>query len=166
MFLGLVFIGQSQNQMGSRFFNPTISFTNHDTQKTLTQSTRSLIFMTWNVRGLNNPQKIRNVFAYLDRHKVDVACIQETHLTQSSEDRVGTRWASFRKASSYSTYARGVLILIKRGIPFTLLISITDDQGRYIITQGNFGGTILTLVNTYGPNIDDPAVFVQIWAKL
>lgn len=87
-------------------------------------------FLTWNVCGLNSPKKICSVMTYLDRLDVEVAFLQETHLTKLSESNVGMRWAGVRVASSYSSYSRGVMILVKKGIPFTVLRSETDEQGK------------------------------------
>lgn len=128
--------------------------------------TRKLTLLTWNIRGLHNPQKISKTLAYLDRHNVDIACLQETHLPHNTDNKEGFRWAGFRISSSYSAYARGVLIIIKRNVPFTPTSTLTDDQGRYAIVQGNLGGTNITIITTYGPNTDDPEFYAQIWAKL
>lgn len=127
---------------------------------------RPLTFLSWNVRGLHNPQKIRKVVAYLDRHKIDVACLQEKHFSDLRAQHIGTRWASLRLTSSYSSYARGVLIWVKSTIPFTHLKSVWDDQGRFVMLQGNYGGSILTIVNVYGPNTDDPSIYAKIWSTL
>lgn len=71
-------------------------------------------WVTWNVQGLNNPKKTRQVLAYLDRHNVQVALLQETHLNKHAADKVASRWAGVKLVSSYFSYARGVMILVKK----------------------------------------------------
>lgn len=125
-----------------------------------------LNLLTWNVRGFKNPQKIRHLLAYLDRHKVDIALLQETHLDPRTQCRVGTRWAETIISAPYSTYARGVLILIKKGTQFQVTETVIDKAGRYILLQGCLHGQRVGIINTYGPNIDDPEFFRSIWRLL
>lgn len=122
--------------------------------------------LTWNVRGLNTPRKIRQVFASLDRLEVQIALLLETHLTKSSAEKIGVRWAATRVASSYSTYSRGVLILVKKGVPFRALRSEVDESGRVALLYGQLGGSNVLLVNVYGPNTDDPAFFSDLWHRI
>ena len=41
-----------------------------------------LNILSWNVWGLNDPQKICLVIAYLNRHSIDIGFLQETHMTR------------------------------------------------------------------------------------
>lgn len=89
----------------------------------------NLRFLTWNIRGLNTPKKIRSVLTHLDRLNVHVAYLQEPHLTTLSARIIGARWAQARLESSYSSYARGVIILVRKGTPFKVLRTDVDTQG-------------------------------------
>lgn len=76
------------------------------------------------------------------------------------------RWQGQVYSASYSSHARGVLILIHKTIPFQVVNSIIDPKGRYIILQGILVYEKLNLVNVYGPNEDDPAFFDNLFLTL
>ncbi|KAJ1192454.1 hypothetical protein NDU88_001761 [Pleurodeles waltl] len=44
--------------------------------------------LTWNVRGLNDQRKVRHVSAYIQKHRIDVCLLQETHLVAQSMKRL------------------------------------------------------------------------------
>lgn len=64
--------------------------------------------------------------------------------------------------SSYSTYAKGTLIWVAPGAPFMLQYTEADVKGRYVLLRGKLGGKDITILNTYAPNIDEPAFFVTL----
>lgn len=130
------------------------------------QKSAHLNLLTWNIRGFNNPKKIRQVFAYLDRHHIDIALLQESHLAPTHKNTVGTRWAEAVVSSPYSSYSRGVLILIRKGSQFHIETFIKDELGRYVLITGHIRGQRLALLNTYGPNVDDPEFYKTIWSKI
>lgn len=43
---------------------------------------------TWNVKGLNSPQKCQKVWKYITDHHLDVVGLQETHLARGEEGRL------------------------------------------------------------------------------
>lgn len=128
--------------------------------------TTQCIILTWNVRGLGDPRKRRRILSYLDKHHVTIAMLQETHIHSLTPSTFATKWAAYRIFSSYSSYARGTAILIKKGTPFLLTGNLTDPQGRYVILWGRLGGDSITLANCYGPNIDTPEFFTVLWGKV
>ena len=73
-------------------------------------------FITWNVQGLNDLRKVRKVFAYLRRHCVDITLLQEMHLMNSTQHRLLGGWVHESALSNYSAYARGVAILVRKGL--------------------------------------------------
>lgn len=122
--------------------------------------------LTWNIRGLNNHKKARMVASTLRRLQIDMCCLQETHLSNAQDPKLFPRSWGEVHASSYSQHARGVAILIKRGIGWHTLQTTIDPEGRYVILYGQLATTYMVLVATYGPNIDDPAFFHRLWAKI
>lgn len=58
------------------------------------------------------------------------------------------------------------MILIKQGIPFTILRTDTDESGRLAILHGQLGGVSVLLLNVYGPSIDDPTFFSDVWRRI
>lgn len=123
-------------------------------------------FVTWNVRGLGDPRKQRHILSYLTRHNVHCAMLQETHLPPATRPTFANRWATIREFSSYSSYARGTVILFNRRIPYTALGTYSDPQGRYCILWGRLLANTITLVACYGPNTDDPEFFRVLWGKI
>ena len=47
---------------------------------------------TLNVRGISSKQKIRLVFNYLQKHKIDVACLQETCINNNTVHDMKREW--------------------------------------------------------------------------
>lgn len=126
---------------------------------------RSLQIVTWNVRGLGDPRKRRQLLAYLDRHQIHIALLQETHINPLHLTAFATKWADHRLFLSYFSYARGTAILIKKQTPFALAGTLLDHNGRYSIAWGQLGTDSITLVSCYGPNVDTPEFFTVLWGK-
>ena len=61
-------------------------------------------FLTWNVQGLGDPRKVCKVFAYLRRYCVDIALLQETHLTKSTQSWLRGEWLGENMLRVYSAY--------------------------------------------------------------
>jgi hypothetical protein len=53
-----------------------------------------LRLLSWNVRGLNNPQKRESIKYWLRSWKCDVVCLQETKLDQVDLQMVRSLWGS------------------------------------------------------------------------
>lgn len=64
------------------------------------------------------------------------------------------KWRGQLYATNYSAFARGAALWIKHGVPFDLLESKVDDQGRYILLKGPLDGTLIILGSIYAPNFD------------
>ena len=51
-------------------------------------------FLSWNIKGLNNPVKRSRVFSHLKKLKADVVFLQETHLLNKDHSRLHNSWFS------------------------------------------------------------------------
>ena len=71
-----------------------------------------LNFLTWNVRGLNGHRKAHKVMFYLQQHNIDIAVLQETHLTPGNKLLTQHRMCGTHYTSCFTTQARGVLVWI------------------------------------------------------
>ena len=69
---------------------------------------KKLTFLTWNIWRINNPKKGKQILAFLDRHRIDVALLQETHFLPQGPSTYALRWGSRRYFASYSSCARDV----------------------------------------------------------
>ena len=112
--------------------------------------------LNWNIRGVTNGQKARQVLAYLDRHNIDIVFLQETHCPLGTTPSFGIRWATQRFFASYSTYTRGVAILIRKSVSFQLIKCVSNPLGRMLMVAGTISGVRILMLNTYRPNVDDP----------
>lgn len=125
-----------------------------------TQNVGNIRFVSWNVRGIHNPVKRSRVFAHLKSLGSDIIFLQETHLRTTDHGKLKKTWIgqTFSSKSEYRT--RGAAILVRRGISFIPLSTISDTRGRYVIVAGELYGARVVLANVYGPNWDDPSFFL------
>lgn len=119
------------------------------------QSGRNVTFVSWNVRGLNNPVKRGKVFSHLKTLGLDIVFLQETHL----KDKYTIRWIENVYHSTFPAKTRGTAIMTKKSIPFVHKSTISDRNGRYLIVVGELFSIPLTLLNIYAPNVDSPSFF-------
>lgn len=108
--------------------------------------------ISWNVRGLNSPNKRQRVWKYLLDHKIHIAALQETHLTKSDAHRL--KHKAFRSIynSSHTTKHNGVTLLFHKDVPFQMQDAKADKSGRYIIVKGDLRGRQCTFAAIYAPN--------------
>lgn len=66
-------------------------------------------------------------------------------------------------AATFTSQARGVMMLIDKSVPYQFSNVIKDKSGRYLIIQGSLFSVNLNLVNIYGPNTDEPDFFLQTY---
>lgn len=125
-----------------------------------------LTCISWNVRGINSPIKRKKILTYLKRQSVDIALIQESHLTDLEHLKLRRDWVGSVFYSSYSSNARGVALLIHKNINFKLNLIERDKEGRFLLVDCVLNTHRVTLVNIYGPNYDDPGFFQNLLMKL
>lgn len=76
---------------------------------------------SWNVRGLKkNLIKLKQAISRIKQLKSQIIFPQETHLTKYYIKLVQNKWRGQVIYAAYNNYARGVLILIHRKIPFQI----------------------------------------------
>ncbi|KAJ8017477.1 hypothetical protein HOLleu_45089 [Holothuria leucospilota] len=119
--------------------------------------------ITYNARGLRNHNKRRRLFSYLHRSKPHISFIQETHSLPADEKIWKNEWGG-KVIFSHGTHdSCGVSILFNPTVDLEIKKCVSHDGGRFIITEVTFNTTILTVVALYGPNIDNPSFFVQLF---
>lgn len=93
--------------------------------------------ISFNVNGILNPAKRRQILTKMRREKAHIVLLQETHLSALEHQKLKSMGFSRVYYSSYkSGHRRGVATLISQQIPFELVSTITDKEGRYIVTSG------------------------------
>ena len=120
-----------------------------------------------NIRRLGNRLKRKKMFDFIRKNNVHIVLLQETHSTPNTEMVWSNEW---KTNSSFFCHgesnARGVAILFKRGFQYQVDKTYMDVNGRFIIMDIKIDEKLITLVNLYAPNNDNPDFFVNIFTKL
>ena len=120
-----------------------------------------LIISTFNVNGLGNIQKKRDVFNFLREKKHDIYLLQETHIKESEEKYVRALWGYELWVSGNSTNQNGVAILFNSTFEYKILNVTKDPNGCFIIMDVELRGKRTTLTNIYGPSAGDNPDFIS-----
>ena len=91
------------------------------------------------------------VLSFLKKEDVSLALLQETHLEDKDHVGLQRNWAGQASATSYSSFSRGVDILISKSIVFKSLNRVKDSHGHYVIVKGILSGKKITFMNLYCP---------------
>ena len=118
----------------------------------------SLKLVSLNVRGLSNFRKRRAIFTWCRKQKADLIFLQETHSTKAGEYKWKKEWGSEIIFSHGSSNARGVAVLIKRGLDIVVEQELPNSNGRSIVLKTLIKDKRYLLANIYGPNKDAEAV--------
>lgn len=109
--------------------------------------------MTWNVSGLDSPEKRRMLLTHLHKQKAQVDFLQETHLTCVSAPFLKYR----RHKTGYHSVSpngkvKGVNILIVDSVPLAPLGESRDENGRLLFVKGHLGTHLVTMATVYALN--------------
>ncbi|KAL5232760.1 hypothetical protein ACI65C_000170 [Semiaphis heraclei] len=74
---------------------------------------KDIKLVNWNANGIKN--KKSTIIEFLSRHKIDIACITETHLINNEPFRI-TGYNTYRKDRNTTHSSGGVAILIRKSI--------------------------------------------------
>ena len=88
--------------------------------------------------------------------------VQEVHCTKEKESLWTSGWGFTAFFSSFSSASAGVCILFNNNFQFEIIRQFSDQEGRYIIIDMKIDNKILTLVNIYAPNNDNPTFFQNL----
>ncbi len=114
-----------------------------------------------NVRGLGDPNKRRELFWLLWKKPYNIIFLQETHSSKELEKVWENEWGGQVYYAHGETNARGVAILVKN---LDLKVNNLHRQnGRYLILECVYNQCSYTLANIYGPNVNDPSFFHDIF---
>lgn len=122
--------------------------------------------ITLNVKGVNNVVKRQKLLSFLKKEKCQLAYLQETHLSDLEHLKLQRSWVGQVFYSSYNSKSRGVAVLIHRSLPFTLVKSISDKEGRYVLMSGYLYGEHVVLGCIYAPNNYEAAFLPKLLADL
>lgn len=106
---------------------------------------------SWNIRGMGNPIKRAAIFSLLEIRGVDLVCLQETHLTKDTMKGLPSRRFQAQYHSVYSSYSRGVSILVTRSVMFSCRQTRIDSLGRYVFLYCSIENKMYVIANIYIP---------------
>ena len=115
-----------------------------------------------NVRGLSNDKKRRETLLWLKKKQFSIYFLQDTHSTNESGIYWRSEWGYSTIFTEFSSSKAGVGILFNNNFQFNILKCYTDPDDVDVETEEK----ILTLVNIYAPNRDDPNIFRGVSEKM
>ena len=93
------------------------------------------------------------IFHWCCKKGADIIFLQETNSKKETELQWKSEWGSEIMLSRGSCNSRGVAILLKRGVDFSIQSKILDPLGRFIIPKAEIADTTYVLIiNIYAPN--------------
>ena len=119
-----------------------------------------LEIISFNVRGLSDFVKRKDVFDFLRNSKADIFCLQELHVTPESEKMFKSQWGGRAWFCPRSSSSSGVGILVHNKTNCKLIDVTTNKKGSAMMAIIETSGVQLKIVNIYGPpDRDDPTFF-------
>ena len=88
--------------------------------------------------------------------------LQEIHSSKETVDLWCAEWGYRAIFSSFSSQKAGVCFLFNNNFSFEITKQFRDPLGRFIILDLRTDDRVLTLLNIYGPNQDDPDFFKRV----
>jgi len=115
--------------------------------------TNSLLCATINVRGLNEPEKRKRLFYWLEDKSYDVIFLQETFCTNNFVNVFNRDWKGKTcHATTNSKHSRGVSILFSNKRNINIVNSKYLDNGRALLVNVDIDDEHFTMVCLYAPN--------------
>ena len=111
-----------------------------------------------NVRGLRAKVDRLQIYQFLKKERIDIACLQETHSVEDEEENTtwGKEWGDSKKCffNSHTSKTRGTAILIRENCNIKILkyLGCLDGRVQLLIIEDSFEKGKLLLVNLYAPS--------------
>jgi exonuclease III len=125
-----------------------------------------LKFFTYNTKGLKDQTKRDSVFYWLKKKNLDIICLQEAHCEPDTLDKWKKEWGGKIIASFGTGNSKGTCLLLKENLPISIKNTVIDENGRYVIIQGQIEETTFKIAGYYGPNNDDPTILLTLLKDL
>lgn len=113
---------------------------------------------TLNVRGINNKDKRRRIFQWCKTHKLDIAFLQETYITEQKKNEVTKDWNGLSiHTLSNSSHSNGISILFRKTLNVEILDNHSSQDGRILLVNTKINNEYFSLVNVYAPCTNETA---------
>uniref|UniRef100_A0A8C5LNF6 exodeoxyribonuclease III n=1 Tax=Leptobrachium leishanense TaxID=445787 RepID=A0A8C5LNF6_9ANUR len=130
-------------------------------------SLKSLHFLTYNVNGLNTPERRKRLFRELRALRSSVAFLQETHFkTGASPILRDPAFLVGHFSDPYQNKSRGVAILFAKDIPVTVDAVLPDKEGRFLFVKCTIVDVVYTFASIYLPNTNQHRCLASILRRL
>lgn len=106
--------------------------------------------LTWNVNGMNSPNKRKIITHWLKKQKAEVICLQKVHIRKSDEKYLINRKLGTEFTSLSDKKVKGVIFYINKDIHPNKVFA--DNDGRYLAVEIDFNRKKTLLVGVYVPN--------------
>jgi exonuclease III len=117
---------------------------------------------SYNVRGINGDTKRRDVLEYLKKMNTNIYCIQDIHCGKQQTNNFESDWEGEMIISSGTSNSRGVAILLSKNFEYNIIETKSDPNGNYIALKIRMLQSEFSLINIYGPNVDDSNLYFAI----
>ena len=101
-----------------------------------------------NCRGLNDTKKRFTIFKHCEKY--DIACLQETYITNEKATKWSLGWKGLFFQSSGTTHSKGNIILIRNGFNAENIMCIHSSE-RIIALKLTVDNKDVIVVNIYAP---------------
>lgn len=125
-------------------------------------SSDNILIATVNCQGLATPSKRKDVLNYYKQKHYSIICLQDTHFISEHEQFIETQWGYKCVFNSYSSNSRGVCILFNNNFEFKIHRVKNDCEGNLLALDMTIEDHKVTLINIYGPNIDNPEFYENV----
>lgn len=117
----------------------------------------ALNFASFNVNGINLPNKRKIIFDKVRKSIAHIAFLQETHSSKVTSSTWAVEWGGKILFNHGLPGSRGVAILLGRTFSQKILNEKRDEHGRILVVDLEAEGAIYSIASLYAPNcILDP----------
>uniref|UniRef100_A0A670IB05 Reverse transcriptase domain-containing protein n=1 Tax=Podarcis muralis TaxID=64176 RepID=A0A670IB05_PODMU len=120
----------------------------------------NLKILTWNVNGMNDKTKRNKIGNVLKKKKLDVICMQETHVARKHKHVLVNKNLGTEFINATAEKKKGVVTYVNEKWEPKLIYK--DEDGRILGVQINFQGEKINVVNIYAPNSNRPEFFKKL----
>ena len=118
-----------------------------------------------NVQGIREKKKQHNVCKFLlnDQNRINVLCLQDTHLIESDQNDLLTVLPTCKCIIHGSkNNSRVVAVIIKNNFEYSIENVTKDYVGHLLLLDLQLSGFSLVIKNIYTPNNDNPRFFDEV----
>ena len=129
-----------------------------------TGSMSSLKILSFNPNSIGRNPKRSEVLQFLRNKHPDIIFISDSRIGKEIESTVQAEWEGKSLFASFSSQARGVAILFRKGLAVEIMEEtiFRDHHGNFIAFNCKYENKVITLGCVYGPNSDDPEFYQKI----